>query len=153
MGRGENQPLNPNYAYGRGNFNHDQGAHVAESARCDRRCQEIWEAPTYTHTFLKQGMRSPIDFNAISHSEGQVMGKPVRQIPRFEIDSHIQEDENVRPVHLEQRNKTTSANNDLYNDVKPTLNSSNLLARKAFSSDLPKFSGRPEEWPLFISMF
>ena len=33
------------------------------------------------------------------------------------------------------------------------LTKNQLSARKAFSTDLPNFSGKPEEWPLFISSY
>lgn len=34
-----------------------------------------------------------------------------------------------------------------------SLNRSQLAAKQAISKDLPEFSGNPEDWPLFFSIF
>lgn len=37
--------------------------------------------------------------------------------------------------------------------IQPMLNQNQRTARQSMSRDLPSFSGRPEEWPIFVSNF
>ncbi|XP_055638295.1 uncharacterized protein LOC129776590 isoform X2 [Toxorhynchites rutilus septentrionalis] len=63
------------------------------------------------------------------------------------------------PIHYQPVN-TTAENNriphdHLYNHlVAPgMLNANQLAARQVLNKDLPKFNGRPEDWPLFITSY
>ncbi|XP_075156608.1 uncharacterized protein LOC142229903 [Haematobia irritans] len=66
----------------------------------------------------------------------------LEKIENFSVDSEkiTKVDNWSKPLESDQR--------ELY-----TLTNGHIAARKALSTDLPTFSGKPEEWPLFYSAF
>ncbi|XP_055543105.1 uncharacterized protein LOC129728679 [Wyeomyia smithii] len=58
----------------------------------------------------------------------------------------------IQPPIVSRVNRSTNANN-IEDETVCILNRSQLAARHAVSKDLPEFSGKLEDWPLFFAMF